>query len=46
MSKLIKYPLEDKTCMKIVAINECVKNVNLSLDGSEQQKDMKLEGEK
>ena len=44
----MKYPLEDETCMKIVVIDECVKDVNFSLDGSEddEQEDVKLESEK
>ena len=48
MSKLMKYPLEDETCMKIVTIDECVKEVNFSLGESndDKQKDMELESEK
>ena len=48
MSKLMKYPLEDETCMKIAVIDECVKDVNFPLDGSEddEQEDVKLESEK
>ena len=48
MSKLMKYPLEDETCIKIVAINECVKEVNFSLGESndDEEKDMELESEK
>ena len=47
-SKLMNYPSEDKTCMKIIAIDECIKEVNFSLDESEddEKKDMKLESEK
>ena len=25
MSKLMKYPLEDETCMKVIVIDKCVK---------------------
>ena len=48
MLKLIKYPLEDETCMKIAIIDECVKDMNFSLDGSEddEKEDVKLESEK
>ena len=48
MSKLMNYPSEDETCMKIVAIDECVKEMNFSLNESEddEQKDVKLESEK
>ena len=28
ISKLIKYPLKDETCMKIIAIDEFVKDAN------------------
>ena len=34
MSKLIKYPVEDETCMKIYAIDNCVQEVNYVLDVS------------
>ena len=48
MSKLMNYPSEDETCMKIIAIDECVKEVNFSLGESndDEQKDMELESEK
>ena len=48
MSKLMNYPSEDETCMKFVVIDECVKDVIFSLDGSEddEKKNMKLESEK
>ena len=34
MSKLMKYPVEDETCMKIYAIDNCVQEVNSILDVS------------
>ena len=40
----MKYHLEDETCMKIAVIDECVKDVNFYLEGSEddEQEDVKL----
>ena len=44
----MNYLSEDKTCIKIVAIYECVKEVNFSLGESndDEEKDMELESEK
>ena len=48
MSKLMKYPVEDETCMKIYAIDKCVQKVNYVLDvsGGEELPSDELENKK
>ena len=34
MSKLMKYPSDDESCMKIVTIDECIQEVSFDFDMS------------
>ena len=37
MSKLMKYPLDDEACMKIVSIDDCVVQETFSLYDSDDE---------
>ena len=45
MSKLMKYPLDDESCMKIIAIDECVQKFNFASNVSGEEELLSDEGE-